>query len=76
MLLFMEQENTQNIQQNNQQTNQQQKQQQMSLEDKLIEMRQEWTKKVEELNMAMKMINEKVVEEITALRKERKIDAN
>ena len=50
----MEQENTQNIQQNNQQTNQQQPQQQMSLEDKLIEMRQEWTKKVEELNADMK----------------------
>ena len=49
MLLFMEQENTQNIQQNNQQTNQQQSQKQLSLEDKLIEMRQEWTKKVEEL---------------------------
>ena len=42
----MEQENTQNIQQNNQQTNQQQSQKQMSLEDKLIEMRQEWTKKI------------------------------
>ena len=50
----MEQENTQNIQQNNQQTNQQQSQQQMSLEDKLIEMRQEWTKKIEELNADMK----------------------
>ena len=54
MLLFMEQENTQNIQQNNQQTNQQQSQKQMSLEDKLIEMRQEWTKKIEELNADMK----------------------
>ena len=50
----MEQDNTQNIQQNNQQTNQQQSQQHMSLEDKLIEMRQEWTKKIEELNADMK----------------------
>lgn len=33
-------------------------------------------KKVNELNTAMKMINEKVVEEMTALRKERKMDAN
>ena len=33
-------------------------------------------KKVNELKTATKMINEKVVEEMTALRKERKMDAN